>query len=53
MLFVAPREEWQGTPVVDTLGILMSVAVHEASTHDSVGVDIVMDRMKGRFPARN
>ena len=33
--------------VVDTLGLPMSVVVHEANTHDSVGADTVIDRMKG------
>ena len=36
--------------VVDTLGLPMSVVVHEANTHDSVGADTVIDRMKGCFP---
>ena len=34
--------------VVDTLGLPMSVVVHEANTHDSVCADTVIDRMKGR-----
>ena len=36
--------------VVDTLGLPMSVVVHEANVHDSVGADGVIDKMKGCFP---
>mgnify|MGYP004526569793 FL=1 len=36
--------------VVDTLGLPMSVVVHEANIHDSVGADRVIDKMKGSFP---
>ena len=36
--------------VVDTLGLPMSVVVHEANAHDSVGADGVIDKMKGCFP---
>ena len=36
--------------VVDTLGLPMSVVVHEANIHDSVGADRVIDKMKGNFP---
>ena len=36
--------------VVDTLGLPMSVVVHEAHIHDSVGADRVIDKMKGSFP---
>ncbi len=33
-----------------TLGLPMSVVVHEANVHDSVGADGVIDKMKGCFP---
>ena len=36
--------------VVDTLGLPMSVVVHEANVHDSIGADGVIDKMKGCFP---
>ena len=36
--------------VADTLGLPMSVVVHEANVHDSVGADGVIDKMKGCFP---
>ena len=36
--------------VVDTLGLPMSMVVHEANVHDSVGADGVIDKMKGCFP---
>ena len=36
--------------VVDTLGLPMSVVVHEANVHDSVGADDVIENMKGCFP---
>lgn len=36
--------------VFDTLGLPMSVVVHEANVHDSVGADGVIDKMKGCFP---
>ena len=36
--------------VVDTLGLPMSVVVHEANVHDSVGANGVIDKMKGCFP---
>ncbi len=36
--------------VVDTLGLPMSVVIHEANIHDSVGADRVIDKMKGSFP---
>ena len=34
----------------DILGLPMSVVVHEANVHDSVGADGVIDKMKGCFP---
>ncbi len=40
----------KGHIVVDTLGLPMSVVVHEANVHDSVGADGVIDKMKGCFP---
>ena len=40
----------KGHIVVDTLGLPMSVVVHEANVHDSVGADSVIDKMKGCFP---
>ena len=40
----------EGHIVVDTLGLPMSVVVHEANVHDSVGADGVIDKMKGCFP---
>lgn len=36
--------------VVDTLGLPMSIVVHEANVHDSVGCESVLETMKGRFP---
>ncbi|MCF0104963.1 MAG: transposase [Eggerthellaceae bacterium] len=36
--------------VVDTLGFPMSVAVHEANIHDSVGAHNAIDSMQGVFP---
>ena len=36
--------------VVDTLGLPMSVVVHEANIHDSVGAHAVIDSMRGNFP---
>ena len=36
--------------MVDTFGLPMSVAVHEANVHDSIGADGVIDKMKGCFP---
>jgi len=36
--------------VVDTLGLPMSVVVHEANVHDSVGADGVIAKMKGCVP---
>lgn len=36
--------------VVDTLGLPMTVVVHVANVHDSVGADGVIDKMKGCFP---
>ncbi|MEG2771858.1 MAG: IS5 family transposase, partial [Alistipes sp.] len=36
--------------VVDTLGLPMSVVVHQANTHDSVGAHDVIDMMKAKFP---
>ncbi len=40
----------KGHIVVDTLGLPMSVVVHEANVHDSIGADGVIDKMKGCFP---
>ena len=36
--------------VVDTLGLLMSVRVHPANVHDSVGVEEVLESMRYKFP---
>lgn len=36
--------------VVDVLGLPMSIAIHEANIHDSVGAESVVKVMAGRFP---
>ena len=36
--------------VVDTLGLPMSVVVHKANMHDSIGAVEVINDMRGRFP---
>ena len=36
--------------VVDTLGLLMSVRVHPANVHDSVGAEEVLESMRYKFP---
>ncbi len=36
--------------VVDTLGLLMSVRVHPANVHDSVGAEEVFESMRYKFP---
>ena len=38
--------------VVDTLGLLLAVAVHEADIQDRDGAKMVLARMKGRFARR-
>lgn len=36
--------------IVDTLGLPMAVAVHEANIHDSKGVPQVIDKLAFKFP---
>jgi len=36
--------------MVDTLGLLLIVVVHAASTQDRDGVKLVMEKIAGRFP---
>ena len=36
--------------MVDTLGLLMSVRVHPANVHDSVGAEEVLESMRYKFP---
>lgn len=36
--------------VVDTLGIPMAVAVHEANLHDSKGAPKVLEKLEYKFP---
>ena len=37
--------------VVDTMGLLLAVVVHPADIPDRDGARLVMDKLKGRFPA--
>lgn len=36
--------------VVDTLGLLLAIVVHEASIQDRDGAKLVLERLKGQFP---
>ena len=36
--------------VVDTLGLILAVVVHEANIQDRDGAKLVLERLKGYFP---
>ena len=36
--------------VVDTLGLLLAVAVHPANIHDQDGAKLVLERLLGQYP---
>jgi putative transposase len=36
--------------VVDTLGLLLCIVVTGANVHDSVAVETIFKKMKGKFP---